>query len=221
MLTGYFPGVSDEGTSVTFNREKALSREDLQFLSWEHPMVSEAMDMVLSTELGNSAIGTISLNGIQAGTLLLEVFYSAHCIAPKDLQVNKFLPLSPMRFLVDINGKNLSAILSHERLNGLCKKLKRTTAQAVIKEIHGDIEIMLDHASALGEDKLSEILDEAKTRLHAELNVEIERLIALQKVNPSVRQIEIDHLKYQREETERHIRHATLQAQAIRLVVSK
>ena len=130
MLTGYFTGLNEDGISITFDREKALSREDLEFLSWEHPMVSEAMEMVMTTELGNSAIATISLKGIQPGTLLLETFFIAHCVAPKDLQLNRFLPLSPIRLLVDVNGKDLSAILEHNRLNNLCEKLKKTTATA-------------------------------------------------------------------------------------------
>lgn len=221
MLTGYFPGLNEDGTSVTFNREKALSREDLQFLSWEHPMVSEAMEMVLTTELGNSAIATINLKGLQPGTLLVETFFSAHCVAPKDLQVNRFLPLNPMRLLVDVNGKDLSAILDTDRLNRLCEKLKRTTGQAIIKQVSSEIEIMLDRASALAQLQLDAILDTSIDRLHTELNGEIQRLSALRRVNPSIRQAEIDHIQYQMEETELHIRHASLQAEAIRLVISK
>lgn len=56
MLTGHFPGLREDGTTVTTSREQALSREDMEFLSWEHPIMVEAMDMVASTELGNAAI---------------------------------------------------------------------------------------------------------------------------------------------------------------------
>ena len=43
MRTGYFPGIGEEPITVTFDRQKALSREDMPFISWEHPMVSEAI----------------------------------------------------------------------------------------------------------------------------------------------------------------------------------
>ncbi|MDE9571605.1 RNA polymerase-associated protein RapA, partial [Xenorhabdus bovienii] len=35
MLVPDFPGLPKDGCSITFDREKALSREDTQFLSWE------------------------------------------------------------------------------------------------------------------------------------------------------------------------------------------
>ena len=33
MLTGYFPGLKEEGTTISFSREQALAREDLEFLT--------------------------------------------------------------------------------------------------------------------------------------------------------------------------------------------
>ena len=39
MLTGHFPYLQEDGTSITFSRDKALAREDMEFASWEHPMV--------------------------------------------------------------------------------------------------------------------------------------------------------------------------------------
>ena len=107
------------GTTVTFSREKALAREDMAFLTWEHPMILEAMDMVHSTELGNAAIGTIKLKGVPAGTMLLEALYTVNCVAPKALQVDRFLPLTPIRLLVDARGKQLADIVPHARLNSL------------------------------------------------------------------------------------------------------
>nr|MBP6682358.1 DEAD/DEAH box helicase family protein [Halioglobus sp.] len=78
MLTGHFPYLREDGTTVTFSRDKALAREDMEFLSWEHPMILEAMDMVHSTELGNAAIGTIKLKGVAPGTMLLEALYTVN-----------------------------------------------------------------------------------------------------------------------------------------------
>src|SRR5690606_826464 len=46
MLIPDFPELPEEGISVSFSREQALGREDLAFLSWEHPLVTAAMDLV-------------------------------------------------------------------------------------------------------------------------------------------------------------------------------
>ncbi|MEZ5503743.1 MAG: RNA polymerase-associated protein RapA [Halioglobus sp.] len=63
MLTGHFPGLREDGTTVTFSRDKALAR-GYGIPDLEHPMLREAMDMVQSTELGNAALGTIKLKGV-------------------------------------------------------------------------------------------------------------------------------------------------------------
>ncbi len=220
MLTGHFPYVREEGTTVTFSRDKALAREDMAFLSWEHPMILEAMDMVYSTELGNAAIGTIKLKGVAPGTMLLEALYTANCVAPKALQVERFLPLSPMRLLVDARGKDLADLVPHGRLNELIEKVKKPTALAIIKQVHREVEAKMSLASASAEQKLGEILDHAEATMRRKLGAELSRLEALRALNPSIRQEELDHLHYRIEESALHIRHANLQLQALRLIIT-
>ena len=53
MFVDSFPGLPDDGMTATFDREEALAREDLHFLTWEHPLVSGAIDAVLSDRVGN------------------------------------------------------------------------------------------------------------------------------------------------------------------------
>lgn len=220
MLTGHFPYVQEEGTTVTFNREKALSREDIEFLTWEHPMIVEAMEMVQSTELGNAAIGTIKLKGIPAGTMLLECLYTINCVAPKSLQVERFLPLSPMRLLMDARGKDLAALLPHERLNGLIERLKKPTALAIIKQVYKEVEAKMTMATTEAEKNLKDILAQAEATMRSDLGEELHRLETLREVNPSIRVEEVNHMRYRIEECAIHIAHANLQLQALRLIVT-
>ena len=220
MLTGHFPYVREEGTTVTFSRDKALAREDMAFLSWEHPMILEAMDMLSSTELGNAAIGTIKLKGVAPGTMLLEALYTANCVAPRALQVERFLPLSPMRLLVDARGKDLADLVPHERLNELIEKIKKPTALAIIKQVHREVEAKMSLASTKAEQKLQEVLDDGEATMRRQLGAELSRLEALRELNPSIRPEELDHLRYRIEESALHIRHANLQLQALRLIIT-
>jgi ATP-dependent helicase HepA len=220
MLTGYFPGLREDGTTVTFSREKALAREDMEFLTWEHPMVLEAMEMVQSTELGNAALGTIKLKGVAPGTLLLEVIYTVNCVAPKNLQLDRFLPLWPLRLLVDARGKNLADLVPHERLNNLIEKVKKSTALAIIKQVGTEVEAKIALASTQAETQLQEILRNAEQNMRADLGAEFDRLCALRAVNPSIRQEELDYLNYRIEECAIHIQHASLNLQALRLIIT-
>ncbi|MGR8947260.1 MAG: RNA polymerase-associated protein RapA, partial [Gammaproteobacteria bacterium] len=54
MLSESFPGLPEGGITATFDRVEALNREDMHFLTWEHPMVMGAVDMMLNGEFGNA-----------------------------------------------------------------------------------------------------------------------------------------------------------------------
>jgi len=220
MLTGHFPHLPEEGTTVTFSREKAIAREDMEFMTWEHPMIVEAIDMVHSTELGNAALGTIKLKGIAAGTMLLECLFTINCVAPRELQVERFLPLSPMRLLVDARGKDLSTLLPHQRLNSVVERVGKSTALAIIKQVRAEVEAKMTLATATAEQQLENILVSAEENMKSVLGEELQRLEALRSVNPSIRQEELDHLAYTIDECAVHIRHANLQLQALRLIIT-
>jgi len=220
MLTGHFPYLREDGTTVTFSRDKALAREDMEFASWEHPMVLEAMEMVHSTELGNAAIGTIKLKGVAPGTMLLEALYTINCVAPRALQVDRFLPLSPIRLLVDARGKDLAELVPHTRLNELIQSVKKSTALAIIKQVHREVEAKMTLATAQAEQRLALMLSQAEDSMREDLGRELARLEALQQVNPSIRQEELDFLRHRIEECAIHIEHANLQLQALRLVIT-
>jgi ATP-dependent helicase HepA len=220
MLTGHFPYVAEEGTTVTFSRDKALAREDMQFLTWEHPMLQEAMDMVHSTELGNAAIGTLKLKGVAPGTMLLEALYTINCVAPRELQVDRFLPVTPIRLLVDARGKDLAEVVPHARLNELIEKVKKNTALAIIKQVHAEVEAKMLLASSQAQARLQEVLTTAEQAMRDSLGAELQRLEVLRQVNPSIRQEELDHLDYRVRECAVHIQHANLQLQALRLIIT-
>lgn len=220
MLTGHFPGLHEEGTTVTFDRDKALAREDMEFATWEHPMILEAMEMVQTMELGNAAIGTIKLKGVAPGTMLLEALYTVNCVAPRALQVERFLPLSPMRLLVDSRGKDLAALLPQARLNELVQSVKKATALAIIKQVHQEVEAKMSLATAAAEQGLQDIVADAERRMRLELGEELDRLQALRKVNPSIREEEISFLQHRIDECAVHMQHANLQLQALRLIIT-
>ena len=47
VLVDDFPGLKADGLTYTRDRSRALLREDLQFLTWDHPLASGALDMLL------------------------------------------------------------------------------------------------------------------------------------------------------------------------------
>ncbi|BES73557.1 RNA polymerase-associated protein RapA [Marinobacter nanhaiticus D15-8W] len=220
MLTGHFPGLSEEGLTVTFDRQQALEREDLAFLSWEHPMVAGVMELMTESELGNAALASLSVKGLPPGTLLLEALFTLHCPAPDSLQLARCLPLAPLRLLVDVNGKDLSAALPHDRLNELCSNIRRRTAQAVVPQIRAEVETMIDHAEGFAAERLGELQQQAAERLRGLIQPEIDRLKALRKVNPAIRSEEVAFFENQLSAGEDVIGKARMALSGLRVIVS-
>ncbi len=99
LRTDAFPSLPEAGLSVTFSREKALSREDFGFLTRDHPLVRAVLDLLLGSESGNTAFGIWKTPGPDA--ILLEIYVIVECVAPAALHVDRFLPAIPVRIVVD------------------------------------------------------------------------------------------------------------------------
>lgn len=108
MLDASFPLGDDEGVTITYDRDQALSREDMQFITWEHPMVQGGMDLVLSGSMGNTAVALIKNKALKPGTVLLELLYVSEVVAPRSLQLGRYLPPAALRCLLDTNGNDLA-----------------------------------------------------------------------------------------------------------------
>ena len=217
---GHVAELPEDGVTVTWDRQNALEREDLQFMSWEHPMVTGVMDSVTSSGLGKAALASLSVKALPAGTLLMEALFTVHCPAPEALQLTRYLPVSPLRLLVDVNGKELSGALPHDRLNDLCSNIRRRTAQAIVPQIRPQVETMVDHVERLSGPHLEPLKAQALDQLAATFEPEIRRLEALQKVNPAIREEEIDYFRNQLAAARDAIGHASLALEGIRVIVT-
>ena len=97
MRIANFPELPADGVTMTTNRNIALAREDMQFLTWEHPMLTAAMDMIVTSDTGNAAVSVVNHKQLSAGQFMLEILFIVECSAPAHLQIGKFLPAMPIR----------------------------------------------------------------------------------------------------------------------------
>lgn len=220
MREGHFPGLPEEGFSATVSREKALQRDDLQFLSWEHPMVVSAMDMIRSGEKGNTCICSIKLPPLKPGNLLLEAVFTMNYQAPKQLQISRYMPIQAIRIVVDTNDKDFSAIIQSEHFNKLGQKIPKRTAQEIARQGRDAITGLIDAAEKLAAPQQELQRQQALDAANLQLGDELERLQALAQVNPNIRQEEIEHLINQRDLITTAIGDAQLQLDAIRVALT-
>lgn len=220
MLDASFPLGDDEGVTITYDRELALAREDMQFLTWEHPMVQGAMDLVRSGSMGNTGVALIKNKALKPGTVLLELLYVSEVVAPRALQLGRYLPPAALRCLLDGNGNDLAHKVAFETLNDQLESVPRASANKFVQAQRDSLNPLIN----TGEDKVAtrhlERVAQAKRRLAADTEEELARLTALQAVNPSVRDSELDALRRQREQGLALLDKAALRLEAIRVLVA-
>ena len=219
MLTGNFPCLPDDGTTITFNRDTALACEDYHLLTWDHPMVTGAMDLVLSDEIGNSSIGLLKNPALPAGTFFLECIFTIEAIAPSELQLNRYLPVTPIRVLVDKNGNDLADKVSEAILDQQLSPVKKQVSLQLVKALKTQVSPLVVKAEKHAEQQVSAIKTKAQETMQQKLEQEFKRLTALKAINPSVRQEELDFIKLQQSELTNYINKALLKFEAVRLVV--
>ena len=219
MLYHHFPALPEDGITATFHRHKALVREDMTFLSWEHPMVLGAMDMVINGDFGNSAFCTLATAQLPAGTLLLEAVFRMHCSAPRALQADRYLNESYVRIVVDDKGRNLNQLLDEQSFSEQAGRIPRTTAQELIRHARSSISSLVESAKDAALTKQAEIIASAVDTMNQQLSSELQRLQALAKVNPNIRQQEIDYMVESQQLLAGYLQTAQLTMDAVRVAI--
>lgn len=221
MLDG-LPGLvkGEEGFTATYSRTQALARDDVQRLSWEHPLLREMMGRVLDGTMGNSALALLRHDAIPAGRLMAELVFRTHCPAPKKLHLNRFLPPTAVRLLLDESGANLTSKITFTGLGKNLQKVNKSLARDLIKSRHDQLRGLLTQGEGEAERQLPSIVENAEARMRTQLDAEIARLTALAEHNPAVRSAEIDALKDERKALSDAIENTRLRLDSVRVIIT-
>ena len=220
LRIAHFPMLQDDGLTVTVNREIALTREDMQFITVEHPMVLSAMDLVLSSETGNAAVSVVKHAELQAGHFLLELLFVVECSAPAELQLGRFLPPTPIRILLDQAKKDLTDRVDHDKLLETSDNLDKGQISQFLNSQRQHIVEMLKVAEQQATIRMQKLITESSNRMIASLTSEIKRLVRLKKINPAIKDQEIEQLKEMVLLSHESIQEAQLRLDAIRFLIT-
>ena len=221
MLDG-LPGLAkgEEGFTATYRRDLALARDDVQHLSWEHPLLREMMGRIIDGTMGNSALALLPHTALPSGRLLVELIFRTHCPAPKQLHLNRFLPPTAIRVLLDESGTNLTPKISFTGLSKNVQKINKSMARELIKSRHDQLRGLLLQGEGEADRELPSIIEAAETRMRQQLDSELARLIALAEHNPTVRHAEIDAIREERNALSQAISATHLRLDAVRVVIT-
>ncbi|AWL11051.1 RNA polymerase-associated protein RapA [Saliniradius amylolyticus] len=208
------PGLTEDGLRVTYDRATALAREDVQFISWDHPLVHHVTDWLASEPQGNSAIGLMRNPELPNGSYYLQLLYTVDGRAEPGLQLGRFLPPTPVEVVLDANGK-----LGTPEFTDI-KAVPKDTGLQLVKALSDSIELGLQRGMREAEQRKQDLVTQSLTTMERSLDDELQRLVHLQKLNPSIRDSEIQALRRQKTELGNAIESAEVQLEAIRLVVN-
>lgn len=213
-----FPNLPVEGVSITMDRNRALFREDIQFITWDHPMVTGAIDLILSSGTGSVCYG--ELRGIQSPGLLMELIFVLETAGNASQSVDPFFPAKTFRLVVNHEGENVTEQFPLEKIQ---KQLISGSFEELIDNelfIETLLPNMMESASEFAEEfKVSEIQNGLK-RMNATMNYEITRLKQLQKRNNMIRNDEVEWAEKERLAMTAQINNAQIRLDSI-LVIKK
>jgi len=218
MYLPHFPGLESEGMTITFKRKNALKKEELTFLTWDHPMVIGIMDFISSKELGNSTIA--QWKSPSKESFLFEGFFLLYTVGDRKLQLQKWFPPTPLRVLLNSNKQDVTAKLPKKFIDENTVSLTLEKRQSLGELPKDFIKDCIKTGRMLCASRAKQYKDKFKEEMLKSFNSEIERLEALRKVNPTVSETEILLLKYNREQISKAMDKAELSLDSLRIVIN-
>ena len=213
--TASLPGLNPEGCMVTFSRARAIAREDIGFITPDHPLVRSALDAVLGVETGNSVFGVWKSS--ESNAVFLEVHFVLECIAPSALHADRFLPATPLRVVVDQGLNDVSDDEGFRNASIEKGDVFSLLDTPVFRKKH--LPSMFAKAEAIVAKQKDIIVETAQKQAAEQIDREVERLEDLRQINTHVRPSEIEALKSLKSSLNESLQGATIRADALKLVL--
>ncbi len=180
-----FPNLRTASPVVTFSRAEAIAREDIEFITGDHPVFKNTFDLLLGTNRGNCAVAL--LEGGSFSGLFLEAVYIVEAGASSRLpDLDRFLPPLPVRVIIDrqlqVRNSDFPAGAAFE------ERLKNFPLPDFIKrpEVKKIIPAMVEKAETTVKQMSDRIIDEAKREALEVLGGEVKRLERLSEINQNI-----------------------------------
>lgn len=211
-----FPSIPREGMLATFDRRRAIAREDIRFITPDHPLVQDAIDLLVDSQSGTSAFGRIEAD---KPNLLLEAVFVLEAVADSRWHVDQFLAPVPVRILVDVRGNDLTEARDAASIAGA---VEDAMIQPFLERPGFDLALLknlIAAATDLAEIRTAGLKSAAQAKAGAALTADLQRLVDLRKLNDHVRPEEITLAGEQLQRVTGAIGEARLRLDSIRLIV--
>jgi ATP-dependent helicase HepA len=140
------------------------------------------------------------------------------CIAPAEIMADRFMPPLVVRSMITPDLKDIS---ESSKFDGFSDHLDVhvDTLQKILGSQAGGLRVMLEVAQKSAALRLTSLIESGLVHMSNSMDLEIERLEQLMKVNENVRPEELDYLKLRKELLTDAIQGAGMRMDAVRVLV--
>lgn len=217
MLIPSYTGLTSEGVSLSYDRELALKYDKLQFLSWEHPLVKNAFELLINTPLGNSTL--IKADSLPRN-IYFEILLTLFCADQAKHLGTLFLPLTPIRVLLTAESQDKTKNFPKKFIDEKAVKFEMEDMEIIDqlpKSIYVDI---LSLAHNIGMQRKLTYAGKAIENLEQSHITEVSRVKTLH-ISQKMKDNQVEQLNINFNLTKQSILSSSLVIDAIRMIIPK
>jgi len=220
MQSSIFHGLNEDGNVITYDRDTALANENMQFISWNHPYVNDAIDLLLASENGNTSVIALKTRKLTPGSLIIETIFVPEIVFPEANDAGISVDQQHMHLVFNAEAKQLGKETLTTIQSGEITQVDDETATTIVKSQQHIIKPALSRAGQIADDKLPIIISNNKKRLSTQIQEEVDRLISLKEINPNIRDEEINHYQALLSLSQDRLASSKIRLDAIRIIIT-
>lgn len=183
----------DEKATITYSREQAAMREDLEFLSWDHPWIRGLIDDVEAAGSGFTACALMSDNKFRNGQVLVESFFITQAEGPGRLELSRFFKPQIKHYVIGEDLKNLTQAVDMPDLRDNAQSIGKDMTKEIISMKLPQIEKAITLGERIAQHETAPLTDGAVKSMLSKTKSEISRYKSLE-IAEGAYQIEIEAL---------------------------
>ena len=190
----FINSLRDEKATVTFSRKQASAREDLEFISWDHPWIRGILDDLEASGDAFTSCALFNNPEYKNGQVFIETLYQVKAEGPGRLELNRQLNPQLRHYIISEDLKNLTRVLNVEKMREDHELLSKDMAREVIEMKQANIENAVILSEKLAAHTSKDNIAEAISGLKEKSDQELARYTSLE-ITPGSYQLEIEALK--------------------------
>jgi len=183
----------DEKATVTYSREQAAMREDLEFMSWDHPWIKGLIDDIEAAGTGFTSCALMADNKFKNGQVFVESFFLTQAEGPGRLELGRFLKPKINHYLIGEDLKNQTQAVDLQELRDDVQFVGKDMAKEIIAMKMPQIEKALMLGEKIAEHETAKATEASVSNMLEKIKTEIARYKSLE-ILPGAYQVEIDAL---------------------------